>query len=308
MRIRFQPWQLAVLVILLCAAAVAFAHWRGISRPYDAAALLECLPPDQSTHIFIDVAALRSTGILDLLAGSKTAEEDDYRKFVEQTGFDYRTDLDAVAIAFFHGGTYVTVRGRFEWKKLADYARAQGGTCRSAVCNMTGSTPDRQISFYPLKADVLAMAVTTEPRGVSMIGPNQWKHPPQLPPEPVWISAPAFVFSDVKNLPGGAQSFLRPLSQAERATFAIGPEGPRLQVRLEAECATPEVATALANQLTASTDLLKKMLARDHMTPNPLDLSGVLTAGTFQAQGKRVNGKWPIERGFLEALASGRVQ
>ncbi len=43
-----------------------------------------------------------------------------------------------------------------------------------------------------------------------MIGPNQWQTPPQLPPEPVWISAPAFAFSDVKNLPAGTHSFPEP--------------------------------------------------------------------------------------------------
>ena len=48
--------------------------------------------------------------------------------------------------------------------------------------------------------------------------------------------------------------------------------------------------------------LLKKMLEREHMTPNANDLSGVLTAGTFSQQNERVTGIWPIERGFLESL------
>ena len=53
------------------------------------------LPADRATLVYIDTDALRKSGLLDLLAGSKAAEEADYRKFVEQTGFDYRTDLDA---------------------------------------------------------------------------------------------------------------------------------------------------------------------------------------------------------------------
>ena len=100
MRTRIQPWQLAAIVILLCGSILWFAHWRSTSRPYGAAELIQCLPPEQATHMFIDVAALRSSGILDLLAGSRAAEEADYKKFVDQTGFDYRTDLDAVAGAF----------------------------------------------------------------------------------------------------------------------------------------------------------------------------------------------------------------
>jgi hypothetical protein len=307
MRYRFHPWQLAVAVVILCAGAVALAHWR-TTRRFDAAALLQTLPPDQATHVYMDFAALRDTGLLDLLAGSKASEEPDYRHFVEQTGFDYRTDMDAVAAAFFHGGSYFAVRGRFDWRKLNSYARAEGGDCRNAVCTMPGSEPTRHISFYPLKSDVLALAVTTEERGVSMIGPNQWKKPPQLPAEPVWISAPSFVFSDPKDLPAGAQSFLSPLAQAQQVVFAVGPDGQRLHIRLEVECASPESAAALAKVLTSKTDLLKKMLDREKMTPSSRDLSGVLVAGTFTQQEKLVTGMWPLERGFVEALATGKVQ
>ena len=317
MRYRFQPWQLAAFVVVLCAGAVALVHWRRVSRPFDAVALIECLPPDQSTHVYIDVDALRRSGILDSLAGAKTAEEPDYRRFVEQTGFDYRTDLDAVAAAFFHGNVYLAVRGRFEWKQLSDYARAQGGQCRNAVCEMPASQPERYISFYPLRSDILAIAVSSEERGVVLIGPGQWKNPPHLPPEPVWISAPSYMFSDVKDLPAGTHSFLSPLAQAKDVTFAIGPAGGqsggqaadgRLGVRLEVTCYSAEAAAALAKQLTETTDLLKNMLEREHMTSNPDDLSGVLVAGSFEQHDQRVIGKWPLERGFVDALLSGKVE
>jgi hypothetical protein len=64
----------------------------------------------------------------------------------------------------------------------------------------------------------------------------------------------------------------------------------------------------MAAQLTKTTELLKNMLQREHMTPNPFDLSGVLVAGNFEQRDKSVVGKWPIERGFVEALAAGQVQ
>ena len=50
--------------------------------------------------VYIDTGLLRQSGLLELVAGSKAVEEPDYRKFVDQTGFDYRRDLDAVAAAF----------------------------------------------------------------------------------------------------------------------------------------------------------------------------------------------------------------
>src|SRR5579862_2047155 len=129
MRFRFQPWQLAVLVVLLCGAAVGVVRWRRTFQPVNATSLLAALPVQGATLLYIDADALRQSGILDLLAGSKAAEEPDYRKFVEQSGFDYRTDVDGVAAAFVNGETYLTVRGRFQWKLLSSYARSQGGEC-----------------------------------------------------------------------------------------------------------------------------------------------------------------------------------
>ena len=75
------------------------------------------------TVVYMDVAAIRRSGILNMLAGSKAAEEPEYRQFVDQTKFDYRQDLDAVAAAFKDGQVFLALRGRFHWKNLADYAR-----------------------------------------------------------------------------------------------------------------------------------------------------------------------------------------
>jgi hypothetical protein len=308
MKIRFQPWHLAAAVILLCGAVVGGLYWRTHRRTFDAVGLIECLPPDQSTHVYIDVAALRANGMLDLLAGSKAAEDADYRRFVQQTGFDYRNDLDAAAVGFYRDDVYFAVRGRFDWKKLESYAGLQGGHCRNAVCEMPASTPGRSISYYPLRSNVLALAVSKEPLAVTMIGPQPWSHPPQLSSQPLWISAPAFVFSDVSSMPAGTHSFFSPLAQAQSVVFTAGPEGNRIEVRLDVTCTSAESAASLAKQFTDATDLFKKMLERDHMAPNTNDLSGVLVAGAFEQQDKRVIGRWPIERGFVEALVSGKVE
>ena len=308
MRLRFQPWQLAVLVVLLCVAAVGAVRWLHTFQPVNAASLLASLPVERATLFYIDADALRKSGLLDLLAGSKAAEEPDYRKFVGQTGFDYRTDVDAVAAAFVDGDTYLTVRGRFQWKLLSSYARSQGGECRYTFCNMPASSKEGHISFYPLKTNVLALAVSARPRGADMIGANQWKNPPALPPEPVWISVPSPVFSKAGLFPAGTRAFLSPLAQTQNVTFAMGPQGDRMQLRLEVACASPQAAAELVQQFSSATELLNKMIQRDHLTPNPKDLSGVLVAGSFQQQDARVIGTWPVERGFITALASGQIQ
>jgi hypothetical protein len=242
-----------------------------------------------------------------LLAGSKAAEEPDYRKFVDETGFDYRTDLDALAAAFIENRFYATLRGRFRWKQLTAYAESQGGECHYSVCTMLGSSTDRNISFYPLKSDVLALAVSTDPRAVSSIVSGGKLHMP-APRDPFWISVPAAAFDRLDSFPAGTRAFLSPLVHAEKVIFAAGPQGDRLQLRLEVSCVTPEAAAELVKQFSSVTGLLKSMIEREHMTPNRNDLSGVLVAGTFEQRQSTVIGTWPVERGFVEALASGQIQ
>lgn len=294
-------------MVALCVAAVAAARWWRVSSRYDAARLISALPADRATVVYLDTDQLRRSGMLALLAGSKAVEEPDYLKFVNETGFDYRTDLDAVAASFVENRFYATLRGRFRWKQLTAYAESQGGECHYSVCTMLGSTADRNISFYPLKSDVLALAVSTDPRAVTSIGTGGKLQPP-VPRDPIWISVPATAFNRLDAFPAGTRAFLSPLEHAEKIIFAAGPQGDRLQLRLEIACATPETAADLVKQFSSATGLLKSMIEREHMTPNPRDLSGVLVAGTFEQRQSTVIGTWPIERGFVEALASGQIQ
>jgi hypothetical protein len=307
-RTRLQPWQLAVLVVLLCAVTLGVVEWLRVSQTYDAARLLSALPEDRATLLYLDAGALRKDGILDLVAGSRATEEPDYRKFVEQTGFDYRTDLDAVAASFAQGSAYFTVRGRFQWKQLSAYAESQGGQCRNTVCTMAGSSPERNISFYPLQSNVLALAVSPQPTAVTRIGAGQRKDATGPTTDPVWMSVPPPVFESLDAFPGGTRSFFSPLARAAKITFAAGPKGNGIELRLVVTCATPEAAAELVQTLSGATGLLKKMIGREHMAPNPRDLSGVLVAGSFEQRQTQVTGTWPMERGFVEALASGQIQ
>ena len=294
-------------MVALCVAAVGVARWWRVSAPYDAARLIAALPTDRATVVYLDTEQLRRSGMLALLAGSKAAEEPDYLKFVNDTGFDYRTDLDALGAAFVDNRFYATLRGRFRWKQLTAYAESQGGECHYSVCTMLGSSADRNISFYPLKSDVLALAVSTDPRAVTNIGSGSTTQI-TVPSDPFWISVPAAVFNRPESFPAGTRAFLGPLASAQKVVFAAGPQGDRLQLRLEVACTTPDAAAELVKQFSSVTGLLKSMIEREHMTPNPRDLSGVLVAGTFEQRQSTVIGTWPVERGFVEALASGQIQ
>ena len=304
MRFRFAASALALVVILLS----VFVLWRWKTRPYDAADLLASLPLQNAVKVYIDADALRSSGLLDLLAGSRASEEPDYRRFVEQSGFDYRRDLDALAASFVDGSIYVSVRGHFAWKRLSAYALAQQGKCWDTLCSMPASQANRYISFYPLTNQVLALAITAQDRGAQDISPPRSQAPAVSPSGPLWASAPGPAFSDLGGLPAGAR-ILSPLADAQEATFSVrplAPAGDRFEIRLEARYTTPEAARRVAQQFTSTTELLRSMIRREKLTPNPADLSGVLTAGTFEAKGTSALGVWQIEKQFFQSLFSGQ--
>ena len=303
----------AAAAAVLGVALGIWGYWF-YSQPYDAVRLVQCLPQDRSLHVYLNVGLLRPAGILELLAGSQGTEEADYKKFVEQTGFDYRTDLDAVAAGFRDGDEYFAVQGRFKWDRLSGYAQSHQGKCQEGTCSMAASQPGKTISFALLRRDVLALAVARDPQASRVIFPGFWKDPPKIPTAAIWVSAPPYVFEDAKTLPAGLGPFRSQLAQARGTVFTLGPalnqktDQKAFEVRMTVDCTAPDVATRMAAQFSSVTNLLKKMLDRDKLKPTAGDLSGVLIAGHFEAQKDRVTGTWPIERKFIESLVSGKVE
>jgi hypothetical protein len=299
------PQTRLVLAAGLLAAAGGFFWYKQSQGNADAFKLVQMLPREGGMVAYVDFAELRAAGLLTAL--SKASEEPDYRKFVEQSGFDYTRDLEAVAVSFLNGEEFGAARGKFDWKRLAAYAAAQGGSCKDSLCSLPASKPESFISFYPLRSNVLAIAVSHDASAASKIDPPHGSS--------VFLDSGAVAFSAVgsefeagKSLPAGAQAFLSPLSKARRVAFYAGQAGrgsPNLELRLDAECLTQESAEELAKQLTKTTELLKNMLARQKMTARPDDLSGLLVAGSFTAQNGRVAGRWPLSRTFVESLVGG---
>ena len=274
------------------------------SRTPDPAALLARLPTDNALLISIDFDQLRRAGILQLLDKSKTAEDPDYVSFVQKTNFNYRVDLDRAVAAFAPTGKFLLLAGRFDWKALDAYAAAQGGHCDGGLCRMQGSTPDRRISFFPLHSNLMALAVSPDDSAalrLNTAGPPS----AQKPDSPIWLSVPTAMLRSGENLPDGTRAFARSIGQAETVTLSFAPEGPRLAARLNVLCRSELDAADVALQLQRVTTVLREMIARENQKPNPADLSGVLTSGTFRPEGRRVYGYWPIERMFVENILAG---
>lgn len=305
MRSRLQLWVLAVVLAAVCAGIAGGVYFFGFRRSVKPADLVSYLPSANATVLYIDVDAIRRSGILAMIAGSKAAQELEYQQFVNATKFDYRQDLDAVAAAFRDGQVFFALRGRFHWKDLQTYAAQQGGSCRGKFCSLPASQPGRHISFYPLRSDVMAMAVSPDNQAAYQVTARAGKLELAPPNQPAWVLVPAAALKNADALPSGTKAYASALQSAQEIVFTLGPDGDHLQVALNVLCRDPQAAAALLADLENTTGTLRKWLAREHQQPNPGDLSGVLVAGAFRREDRRVYGQWPIPRAFVDSLAGG---
>jgi hypothetical protein len=302
--LRFQPRQFVALFALVCVLAAGSIYWflaRSRARPAD---LVAYLPSADASVVYIDVDALRRSGILSVLAGSKTAEEPDYQQFVRDTKFDYRRDLDAVAAALKDGRVYFALHGRFHWNNLRDYAVQQGGSCHSNFCVVAGSQPNRRISFYLLSPDVMAMAIGPDDFGAYQVASASGKAVVGVPKDPVWALIPAASLQSMDALPAAAKAYVPALQGAEQIVFSIGANpAQQLQLGVHVSCKDAPAATALVTQFEATTKALRDLLAHQQEKVDPADLSGVLVAGRFHRDERQVYGAWPIPKAFVDAIA-----
>jgi hypothetical protein len=301
---RFQLRQLVVLLLVVCALAAGGIYWfrlRSAGRPSD---LVAYLPTANASVLYIDVDALRRSGILGMVMGSEAAEEPDYQQFVGETKFDYRQDLDAVAAALKDGRTYFALRGRFHWNNLRDYAGRHGGSCHNDFCVLAGSQPNRRISFYLLKPDVMAMAIGPDDFGAYQVKNESGQVALPSPKEPVWALIPAGALESMDALPAAAKAYVPALQGAEQIVFSIGANpAQQLQLGVNVTCKDAPAATALVAQFEGTTKALRELLARQRQKPDPADLSRVLVAGSFRRDERQVYGAWPIPKAFVDAIA-----
>jgi hypothetical protein len=302
-----------VALSVACAIAGAAGYWYHARGAAQAPSLASYLPADNASVIYIDVDALRRSGILNLVAGSKAVEEADYQQFVNETKFDYRQDLDAIAAAFKDGKVYFALRGRFHWKNLREYAARQAGSCRGDFCVVAGSQPNRRISFYPLQRDVLAMAISPDDFAAYQVTGQSVNVVTLAPPkEPVWAVIPAAALTGagalqgMDSLPAAAKAYVPALQGAEQIVLSIGADpASQLQLGAQVTCKDATAASALLTQLESTTNALRQVLSKNHRKPDPADLSGVLMAGKFHRSERQVYGAWPIPKPFVDALTGG---
>ena len=299
----------AALLILPGVAVCAAAVWGGLwyrARAVTPAELLRRIPTSGALLVYLDFETFRKDGVLNLLEGRGISEDSEYRDFARQTGFDYKKDLDRVLLAAAPTGKYLLVEGNFDWKRLRSYAVSQNGRCDGSLCRMPGSAPDRHISFFPVQSNLMALAVSGDDSAALRMSSTAGAPNLAAPEAPLWVAIPGSVLQSGENLPQETQIFARSMSQAESAVLSFASEGDRFAARLQILCRSSQDASDLASQLRGTTAVLQKMFAAEHHQPNPADLTGVLTAGSFRSDGNHVYGSWPIQRVFIENVLSGK--
>jgi hypothetical protein len=296
-------WLLIFAIFASCAATV----WGVIAyraRYLSPAELIKRLPAQDALLLYIDFSALRRAGLLQLLDNSQFGQEPEYVSFVQETDFNYLQDLDSALAAFAPTGKYILAKGRFDWKALSAYARKQRGECYNALCQMAGSTPERNISFLPIQSGLMALAVSPDAGGALRMEVSETAAPVPAPDAPVWIFLPPSILKSQDGLPDGTRQFAKTVEDARSVTLGFSPEGSRLAARLNVLCKNDQDAVLAAAALTKITEVLRELIGHSTQKPQPADLALVLAAGSFESKGSRVYGYWPMERAFVEqALA-----
>jgi hypothetical protein len=290
---------------LITLACFGIAGW-GIARAratrafFEPTSLLSRFPVEGGAALNVDFAALRKAGMLH----SKAPPEPEYKQFVEAAGIDYRRDVDLLIASFSKSGNYFIARGRFDWKKLRAYAVRQGGSCYEDLCRVQGSTPERRISFLPLRDDAIGVAVSGDDLAATRLkkpGPAVVTRPPDAP---IWLSIPGTALRDSTVIPVGMRIFLTALTRAERIVITAGQGSGGIQAHMEATCRTPSDAAVLASQLRSTTGMLRDTLMTDKEASRD-ELARTLAAGTFDNSGARVTGAWPVAKSLIESLTAG---
>jgi hypothetical protein len=286
---------------LLCAGVVGIAvgAWIGSRKTFIP---LEHLPSKDATVLSVDFKALRKGGILSLLAAKPELEDPEYRSFVQATGFDYQKDLDSALVSFRSDATYFILRGYFDWAKLETYAKANGGSCYQELCHLSGSRPERRISFLPLGHELMGLAVATDDMAAARLRDLSSVREIDRSSDPLWLSVPSSALRQTAAMPAGTRLLASAVAGADRVMLTVGVKDGNYAAHLEAVCRSAKDAQAMAAQLAKLTSVLKDAVGK---TSTADQLTGVLVAGTFQQADRKVIGLWPIQKKLLENLAGG---
>ncbi|HKW35752.1 MAG TPA: hypothetical protein VJN92_22295 [Candidatus Acidoferrum sp.] len=289
-----RKWIAAVAGLLLLTAVGFYAHkHRGASSSSGRDDLLERMPTDASAVLFADLAELRSSPfVTQLFAWAPQPEPDeDYAKFLNETGFHYERDLDRLAVAFQKGGQdstfFAVADGRFDRQKILALANKSGTVEKRGgreIFAIPESEAAKKIHLTFLSNDRIALTDSAEPsqnlggKKRSDDAKAEWRSRfERLGGSPIFgvirqDAAPGDALTE--RAPGGFSSpqLSTALDRLQWITVAGRPENDRLHVVAEGECASEDTARQLADVLNGVLTLAEAGL-NDAKTRQRLDPS-----------------------------------
>jgi len=290
-----------VLVALLLAVGYHFglASVFG-ARSVTASSLTDLAPADANFVLYADLAALRTSPLLQPLQSiaSNTQQDASYTTFVRATGFDYERDLDRLVLFWrkpTNSGPNEVIavgEGRFDREKIRNYALANGTLTRSGskeVYLIKSDTPGKTVALAFLgenriaisdsgNLDALLLPATSREAG----GDSSAAQDFSTRVERV-SGAPLFAVWRASSLPqnfapGGIQSQqLTDLVRSLRwVNVAMQPMTDRLRLTFEGECDTPDQAATLEGALSTlrlfADGMLTSQGTKNQMNPQTLTL------------------------------------
>jgi hypothetical protein len=298
---------LAIVAAGVCMVGLRYElRARGAIEAGSLPELLEMAPADSTFIAYADIAALRQDPIVQravALAQPATADRD-YVEFVSATGFDYQRDLDRVVIATragaAAGGTMAVAEGRFDQKKIEEYALRSGKVENEngrAVYVIPSATPGKSISFAFLSANRIAVSdggnLFATPGGLSStpLDPAMHERLSRVAAAPLFFAAktPARSAAGTTAAPG-APSLLESVRWMD---FAVRPDGGDVILSAEGECGSLEEAQKVASTLEFLRGLLRSALAdpKANLQMSPASISAsaqLLKAASITATADRV--------------------
>lgn len=305
---RLNSWMLVLLVAAGAAVVYGVLVLYRMGADLSVADLLRRMPDANALTLHVDLRAIRAAGMGGLLEGSAVAEEEDYRRFVRESGFDWTRDLDAVTATKSGDDWFLFVRGSFDMEKVRNFVLARGGSCKNGYCDVAGATPGRRVSYFPVSSSLLALATSkghmavyrlTEKRKTDWAG--------GVPEGSAWVSFNGSFLAGDPALPSGGRLFGKVLSETERTTFSVVPGTGGLELAMRAISKDAAGAENVKAQLEGVTKEFKGYFDRMGQASQPDDLSGLLLNGKFAVAGNEVSGRWPLHPNLLKKLAGGSL-
>jgi hypothetical protein len=316
------------LILAIVAAIVAMVglgyelRARSASKAGSLPELLDMAPADSTFLAYADVAALRQDPLVARAAAlaQPAAEDRDYAEFVRATGFDYQRDLDRVVFANrpgTSGGTMAIAEGRFDQKKIEEYALRSGKVADQdghAVYVVPSTTPGKNISFAFLSANRVAVSdgvdlFATQGRiSPAPLDPAMHERLSRVAAAPLFFAAktPAHGATGANAAPGAPSLF----ESVRWVDFAAQPDGGDVILSAEGECDSPEEAQKVATAIEFLRGVLRSALTdpKAAMQMSPAGASAterLLKAASITTTAERVRLLVTMTPDMLDVAAPG---